>query len=54
LSNDYSLVYSNIKKRDLSNVYKQISSGNIVFYIPNGQHSGYDNLNFLCVYQKFQ
>lgn len=25
-----------------------------MFYIPNGKHSGYDNFNFLYVYQKFQ
>lgn len=54
LTNDYSLVYSNIKKRDISIVYKKVSSGNVVFYIPNGKHSGYDNFNFLSVCQRMK
>jgi len=47
-------VYSNIKKRDISAVSKKISSGNVVFYIPNGNHSGYDNFDFLSVCQKMK
>ena len=54
LSNDYSLVYSNIKKRDISIASKKVSSGNVVFYIPNRKHSGYDNFNFLSVCQKMK
>lgn len=54
LSNDYSLVYSNIKKRDISVANKKVSSGNVVFYIPNGKHSGYDNFNFLSVCQRMK